>query len=78
MDESENATAAEAPYCAPATPTTRPGPRDAVGAEAGDEQGPRADCVLCGKPTEFPASVPGMPLCPVCEWQESQRAQCSG
>ncbi|MDF9816282.1 hypothetical protein [Streptomyces sp. SPB162] len=40
--------------------------------------GPRADCVLCGKPTEYPASQPGMTMCPLCEWQEAQRTACSG
>ncbi|MFJ9852624.1 hypothetical protein [Streptomyces sp. NPDC101150] len=39
---------------------------------------PYADCVLCGKPTEYPADRPGMVLCPVCEWQEAQRSACSG
>ncbi|MDJ0340689.1 hypothetical protein QMK19_20735 [Streptomyces sp. H10-C2] len=39
---------------------------------------PRADCVLCGKPTEYPATQPGLTMCPVCEWQEAQRTACSG
>jgi hypothetical protein len=39
---------------------------------------PLADCVLCGKPTEHPASTRGATLCPVCEWQEAQRTACSG
>ncbi|MEU9111613.1 hypothetical protein AB0D04_07445 [Streptomyces sp. NPDC048483] len=39
---------------------------------------PYADCVLCGKPTEYPADRPGIVLCPVCEWQEAQRSACSG
>lgn len=39
---------------------------------------PYADCVLCGKPTEYPASRPGLTMCPVCEWQEAQRTACSG
>ncbi|MFE5119326.1 hypothetical protein [Streptomyces sp. NPDC056669] len=39
---------------------------------------PYADCVLCGEPTERPASRPGATLCPVCEWQEAQRTACSG
>jgi hypothetical protein len=43
---------------------------------AGEE--PRADCVLCGGPTEYPASTRGATLCPVCEWQEAQRTACSG
>jgi hypothetical protein len=39
---------------------------------------PAADCVLCGKPTEYPNSTKGATLCPVCEWQEAQRLSCSG
>ncbi len=39
---------------------------------------PRADCVLCGEPTEHPASTRGATYCPVCEWQEAQRTACSG
>jgi hypothetical protein len=42
------------------------------------EDGPRADCVLCGEPTEYPATHPGSTLCPVCAWQEAQRIACSG
>jgi hypothetical protein len=37
-----------------------------------------ADCVLCGEPTEYPASTRGATYCPVCEWQEAQRTACSG
>ncbi|WP_406206665.1 hypothetical protein OH807_33280 [Kitasatospora sp. NBC_01560] len=40
--------------------------------------GPRADCVLCGEPTELPADRPGSTLCPVCAWQQAQRIACSG
>ncbi|WP_327684316.1 hypothetical protein [Kitasatospora sp. NBC_00458] len=40
--------------------------------------GPRADCVLCGEPTELPADHPGATLCPVCTWQQAQRIACSG
>ncbi|BAJ32033.1 MULTISPECIES: hypothetical protein [Kitasatospora] len=40
--------------------------------------GERAACVLCGEPTEYPADTPGSPLCPVCTWQQAQRAACSG
>lgn len=40
--------------------------------------GPRADCVLCGEPTELPADQPGSTLCPVCTWQQAQRIACSG
>lgn len=39
---------------------------------------PVADCVLCGEPTEHPASTRGATYCPVCEWQEAQRTACSG
>ncbi|MCT2545059.1 hypothetical protein [Streptomyces atratus] len=39
---------------------------------------PYAECVLCRKPTEYPESVKGITLCPVCEWQEAQRTACSG
>lgn len=39
---------------------------------------PFAECVLCRKPTEYPESVKGVTLCPVCEWQEAQRTACSG
>ncbi|WP_328395010.1 hypothetical protein OHS70_07685 [Streptomyces sp. NBC_00390] len=41
-------------------------------------EGPFAECVLCREPTEYPESVKGAPLCPVCEWQEAQRSACSG
>ncbi|MEU1470236.1 hypothetical protein ABZ434_18615 [Streptomyces sp. NPDC005761] len=55
-------------YCeAPAVPT----PDSAAGP-------PYAECVLCRKPTEYAASVKGITLCPVCEWQEAQRTACSG
>ncbi|WP_405997912.1 hypothetical protein [Streptomyces sp. NBC_00829] len=39
---------------------------------------PFAECVLCRKPTEYPESVKGVTLCPVCAWHEAQRAACSG
>jgi hypothetical protein len=56
--------------------------REQNGADAHDAPGdaPRevADCVLCGAPTEYPASTRGATLCPVCEWQEAQRNACSG
>ncbi|MGA5699263.1 hypothetical protein [Peterkaempfera bronchialis] len=39
---------------------------------------PFADCVLCGAPTEHPATLPGTPLCPLCTWQQAQRSACSG
>ncbi|MET9959184.1 hypothetical protein ABZ128_08865 [Streptomyces sp. NPDC006326] len=55
------------PCCpAPAAPAGRvPGP-------------PYADCVECGKPTEYGVATPGVVLCPVCEWQDAQRTACSG
>ncbi|MGW8948584.1 hypothetical protein [Streptomyces sp. NPDC055709] len=58
------------PYCGPSATPPQPA----------DEQpdGPFADCVLCGEPTEHPESVKGATLCPVCEWQEAQRTACSG
>ncbi|UKY53350.1 hypothetical protein [Streptomyces inhibens] len=37
-----------------------------------------ADCLQCGRPTEYPVDRPGIVLCPVCEWQEAQRSACSG
>ncbi|MEV7214679.1 hypothetical protein AB0O31_16500 [Kitasatospora cineracea] len=40
--------------------------------------GERAACVLCGAESEYPADAPGSPLCPVCTWQQAQRAACSG
>ncbi|WP_194292528.1 hypothetical protein [Streptomyces katsurahamanus] len=55
------------PYCDP------PGP--AHGVTGGP---PFAECVLCREPTEYPESVKGVTLCPVCEWQEAQRTACSG
>ncbi|MGW2584632.1 hypothetical protein ACWCYZ_25460 [Streptomyces virginiae] len=39
---------------------------------------PYADCLQCGKPTEYGVATPGVVLCPVCEWQEAQRTACSG
>ncbi|MDX6350057.1 MAG: hypothetical protein QOF84_4847 [Streptomyces sp.] len=42
------------------------------------EDEPRAACVLCLEPTEYPQSRPGITLCPRCEWQEAQRTACSG
>ncbi|QKW17657.1 hypothetical protein HUT16_29715 [Kitasatospora sp. NA04385] len=40
--------------------------------------GERAACVRCGAESEYPADAPGSPLCPVCTWQQAQRAACSG
>ncbi|MYY16142.1 MULTISPECIES: hypothetical protein [unclassified Streptomyces] len=54
----------------PGTPAPAPVP--------GDTGGPYAACVLCGKPTEYPESVKGATLCPVCAWQEAARTACSG
>ncbi|MFJ2958267.1 hypothetical protein OG896_08345 [Streptomyces sp. NBC_00669] len=52
--------------------------RPAPGDPADDPTEPRADCVLCGEPTEYPNSTKGATLCPVCAWQEAQRTACSG
>ena len=51
---------------------------DGLAPVPGQEAGPFADCVLCGEPTEYPASHKGDTLCPVCIWQQAQRAACSG
>ncbi|GAA2246134.1 hypothetical protein GCM10010232_36570 [Streptomyces amakusaensis] len=59
--------------------TSGAGPRPGAGPArppAPDE--PFAECVLCREPTEYPESVKGITLCPVCEWQEAQRTACSG
>ncbi|MEU3462128.1 hypothetical protein ABZ721_19600 [Streptomyces sp. NPDC006733] len=58
-------------YADPGEPEPAPAPPAVA-------DGPRADCVLCGKPTEYPAERPGMTMCPVCEWLEAQRTACSG
>ncbi|MEO3975736.1 hypothetical protein [Streptomyces sp. CAU 1734] len=55
--------------CEPPAPA--PAPSDSGGP-------PFAECVLCREPTEYPESVKGATLCPVCEWQEAQRGACSG
>ncbi|MFD9794411.1 hypothetical protein ACFWXK_26095 [Streptomyces sp. NPDC059070] len=57
-------------YCTPAAPAS------ATAARA--DGPPYAECVLCREPTEYPESVKGITLCPVCEWQEAQRTACSG
>ncbi|MEU7638430.1 hypothetical protein AB0C11_20395 [Streptomyces sp. NPDC039016] len=60
-------------------PQPAPEPSDRSPEAAGPAAGPpRADCVECGRPTEYPASRPGIVRCPVCEWQEAQRSACSG
>lgn len=61
-----------APYCDPAPRRSDAAPADPDGGA------PRAGCVLCGKPTEYPATAAGTTLCPVCEWQQDQRGACSG
>jgi hypothetical protein len=53
-------------------------PVEALADRVGDPGEPRAECVLCREPTDYPASRPGVTLCPVCEWQEAQRTACSG
>ncbi|MFJ9679282.1 hypothetical protein ACIRP2_14600 [Streptomyces sp. NPDC101194] len=60
------------PYCG--TPAVAPAP-DGAEPAAGP---PYAECVLCRRPTEYPESVKGITLCPVCAWQEAQRSACSG
>jgi hypothetical protein len=68
MDEHE-------PYCeATESRTAEP----AQGTVQDTADGPFAECVLCREPTEYPASVKGAPLCPVCEWREAERTACSG
>nr|WSX49225.1 hypothetical protein OG409_09860 [Streptomyces sp. NBC_00974] len=52
-----------------------PAPAAPAGRVAGP---PYADCVECGKPTEYGVATPGVVLCPVCEWQDAQRTACSG
>lgn len=47
-------------------------------AAAEPETAERAQCVLCGEPTEYPATTRGATMCPVCEWQEAERVACSG
>ncbi|MFJ5103299.1 hypothetical protein [Streptomyces sp. NPDC088554] len=54
---------------------TEEGAESAEGARGADEY---AACVLCQEPTEYPKTVRGATLCPVCEWQEAQRTACSG
>ncbi|MFF8957501.1 hypothetical protein [Streptomyces sp. NPDC014894] len=55
-----------------------PGADGGAGRPPADREGPFAECVLCREPTEYPESVKGVTLCPVCEWQEAQRTACSG
>jgi hypothetical protein len=54
---------------------TTPAPVTCRPAAPGD---PVAACVLCQEPTEYAADTPGLPLCPRCDWQQSQRGACSG
>jgi hypothetical protein len=51
---------------------------ETVNREGHDAAEPRAECVLCREPTEYPHVRPGITLCPRCEWQEAQRTACSG
>ncbi|MFJ3926741.1 hypothetical protein [Streptomyces sp. NPDC090022] len=54
-------------------------PAPAPAAPAAQADGPPyADCLACGRPTEYGVATPGVVLCPVCEWQEAQRTACSG
>ncbi|MFD3326519.1 hypothetical protein [Streptomyces sp. NPDC058701] len=57
------------------TPSYCAAPAAPAGRVAGP---PYADCVECGRPTEYGVATPGIVLCPVCEWQEAQRTACSG
>jgi hypothetical protein len=63
-----------------ATPAELPTGRQAARPPAADlpPAGDRADCVLCGDRTEYPAATKGATLCPVCAWQQAEReAACS-
>lgn len=61
-------------YCG--TPASKPAPRPT---DTGtDKEAAFAECVLCREPTEYPESVKGITLCPVCEWREAERTACSG
>ncbi|SFE88043.1 hypothetical protein SAMN05216251_10636 [Actinacidiphila alni] len=62
------------------TPAPESAPEPAAGTHQVREEADAAlaDCVLCGEPTEYPASTRGATYCPVCEWQEAQRTACSG
>ncbi|MET7288361.1 hypothetical protein [Streptomyces sp. NPDC005573] len=62
----------------PAAATGNTGASGTTGASGGAGSPVYADCVLCGKPTEYPESHRGITLCPMCEWQEAQRTACSG
>ncbi|MYS24618.1 hypothetical protein GA0115240_16642 [Streptomyces sp. DvalAA-14] len=64
----------------PAVPVAAPAAAEAAAEQAQEDQPDEelADCVLCGEPTEYPASTRGATLCPVCAWQEAQRTACSG
>ncbi|GHA02889.1 hypothetical protein GCM10010329_26250 [Streptomyces spiroverticillatus] len=69
------------PYPLSPCPYPYPYPRRLLGMDAPEQPAdptPMADCVLCGKPTEYPETVRGIVHCPVCEWQEAQRTACSG
>ncbi|MFI6002563.1 hypothetical protein ACIA98_19500 [Streptomyces sp. NPDC051366] len=75
MDEMDRQAEAES-YCLPQLPLGGP---PAPAAPAGRVAGPPyADCLECGKPTEYGVATPGVVLCPVCEWQDAQRTACSG
>ncbi|MFG2139788.1 hypothetical protein [Streptomyces sp. NPDC048650] len=79
-DELDHGDSADPGYCADHGDSADPGYCAAPGAAFGGPAGgpPYADCVQCGRPTEYPAARPGIVLCPVCEWQEAQRSACSG
>ncbi|WP_078866013.1 hypothetical protein [Streptomyces sp. NRRL S-1448] len=62
----------------PHTPATPEPPRPAPAPAPAAPEPAVADCLYCGRPTEYPVDRPGIVLCPVCEWQEAQRTACSG
>ncbi|UGQ12848.1 hypothetical protein LO772_04285 [Yinghuangia sp. ASG 101] len=74
MGDQRATTPAEGSYCAADRAA-----HGASAADAGEAAGPPfADCVYCGRPTEYPAARRGVTLCAVCEWQDAQRGACSG
>jgi hypothetical protein len=50
----------------------------AASGDAPAEAEPRAACVLCREPSEYPESHRGITLCVRCAWLEGQRTACSG
>ncbi|MFJ4438208.1 hypothetical protein [Streptomyces sp. NPDC088923] len=58
--------------------TAADGAGRAVAGEEREAAEPRAACVLCQEPSEYPESHRGITLCPRCAWLEGQRTACSG